>query len=51
MRCAPIGIWARDAAEAAAAAREDAALTHPLVWFAFPELFPDDRYWMMVIAA
>jgi ADP-ribosylglycohydrolase/fructose-1,6-bisphosphatase/inositol monophosphatase family enzyme len=29
MRCAPIGIWARGAAEAAAAAREDAALTHP----------------------
>jgi ADP-ribosyl-[dinitrogen reductase] hydrolase len=29
MRCAPIGIWARDAAEAAAAARQDAALTHP----------------------
>lgn len=29
MRSAPIGIWARDAAEAAAAARHDAALTHP----------------------
>jgi ADP-ribosyl-[dinitrogen reductase] hydrolase len=29
MRCAPIGIWARDAKEAAAAAREDAALSHP----------------------
>jgi ADP-ribosylglycohydrolase len=29
MRCAPIGLWARDAREAAAAAREDAALTHP----------------------
>jgi ADP-ribosyl-[dinitrogen reductase] hydrolase len=29
MRCAPIGIWARDAAEAAAAARADAALSHP----------------------
>ena len=29
MRCAPIGIWARDAAEAAAMAREDAGLTHP----------------------
>lgn len=29
MRCAPIGIWARDAAEAAATARQDAALTHP----------------------
>jgi ADP-ribosylglycohydrolase len=29
MRCGPIGIWARDAAEAAAAARQDAALTHP----------------------
>jgi ADP-ribosylglycohydrolase len=29
MRCAPIGIWARDAEEAAAAAREDAALSHP----------------------
>ncbi|WP_198368463.1 inositol monophosphatase family protein [Roseomonas rosulenta] len=29
MRCAPIGVWARDAAEAAAAARQDAALTHP----------------------
>ena len=29
MRCAPIGIWARDAAEAATAARADAALTHP----------------------
>jgi ADP-ribosylglycohydrolase len=29
MRCAPIGIWARDAAEAAEAAREDSALTHP----------------------
>ena len=29
MRCAPIGVWAIDAAEAAAAARQDAALTHP----------------------
>lgn len=29
MRCAPIGIWARDAAEAALAARADAALSHP----------------------
>jgi ADP-ribosylglycohydrolase len=29
MRCAPIGIWARDAREAASAAREDAALSHP----------------------
>jgi ADP-ribosylglycohydrolase len=29
MRCAPIGIWARDAREAAAGAREDAALSHP----------------------
>jgi ADP-ribosylglycohydrolase len=29
MRCAPIGIWARNAAEAAVAARQDAALTHP----------------------
>jgi ADP-ribosylglycohydrolase len=29
MRCAPIGIWARDADEAAEAARADAALTHP----------------------
>jgi ADP-ribosyl-[dinitrogen reductase] hydrolase len=29
MRCAPIGIWARDTKEAAAAAREDAALSHP----------------------
>jgi ADP-ribosylglycohydrolase len=29
MRCAPIGIWARDAKEAAEAAREDAALSHP----------------------
>ena len=29
MRCAPIGVWARDAGEAAAAARQDAALTHP----------------------
>jgi ADP-ribosyl-[dinitrogen reductase] hydrolase len=29
MRCAPIGIWARDADEASAAARNDAALTHP----------------------
>jgi fructose-1,6-bisphosphatase/inositol monophosphatase family enzyme len=29
MRCSPIGIWAHDAAEAAVAAREDAALTHP----------------------
>lgn len=29
MRCAPIGIWARDAAEAARVAREDAALSHP----------------------
>src|ERR1700726_3487023 len=29
MRCSPIGIWARDAAEASAAARADAALSHP----------------------
>jgi len=29
MRCAPIGIWAHDAEEAAAAAREDALLSHP----------------------
>jgi len=29
MRCAPIGLWARDAREAAMAAREDAALSHP----------------------
>jgi ADP-ribosyl-[dinitrogen reductase] hydrolase len=29
MRCAPIGIWALDAAEASAAARADAALSHP----------------------
>jgi ADP-ribosylglycohydrolase len=29
MRCAPIGMWARDAKEAAAAAREDALLSHP----------------------
>jgi ADP-ribosylglycohydrolase len=29
MRCAPIGIWARDTGEAAEAARADAALTHP----------------------
>jgi ADP-ribosylglycohydrolase len=29
MRCAPIGIWARDAEEAAAGAREDAVLSHP----------------------
>ncbi|HLH87621.1 MAG TPA: inositol monophosphatase family protein [Xanthobacteraceae bacterium] len=29
MRCAPIGIWARDPAEAAAAGREDALLSHP----------------------
>ena len=29
MRCAPIGIWARNPREAAAAAREDAKLTHP----------------------
>jgi ADP-ribosyl-[dinitrogen reductase] hydrolase len=29
MRCAPIEIWARDAAEASAAARADAALSHP----------------------
>jgi ADP-ribosylglycohydrolase len=29
MRCAPIGIWARDTKEAAAAAREDALLSHP----------------------
>jgi ADP-ribosylglycohydrolase len=29
MRCSPIGIWAHDAAEAAVAGREDAALTHP----------------------
>jgi len=31
MRCVPIGIWARDAAEASAAARADAALI-PLRW-------------------
>jgi ADP-ribosyl-[dinitrogen reductase] hydrolase len=29
MRCAPIGIWARNVKEAAAAAREDARLSHP----------------------
>jgi ADP-ribosylglycohydrolase/fructose-1,6-bisphosphatase/inositol monophosphatase family enzyme len=29
MRCAPIGIWARDPAAAAAAARADAQLSHP----------------------
>jgi ADP-ribosylglycohydrolase/fructose-1,6-bisphosphatase/inositol monophosphatase family enzyme len=29
MRCAPIGIWARNPKEAAAGAREDAKLTHP----------------------
>ncbi|WP_206932571.1 inositol monophosphatase family protein [Roseococcus thiosulfatophilus] len=29
MRCAPIGVWARDPMEAAAAARADAELTHP----------------------
>lgn len=29
MRCAPIGIWARDPEEAAEAADDDAALTHP----------------------
>ena len=29
MRCAPIGLWARDLQEAAQAAREDARLTHP----------------------
>lgn len=29
MRCAPIGLWARDPVEAAEAAREDAQLTHP----------------------
>lgn len=29
MRCAPIGIWAKDEDEAAEAAAEDAALTHP----------------------
>jgi ADP-ribosylglycohydrolase/fructose-1,6-bisphosphatase/inositol monophosphatase family enzyme len=29
MRCAPIGIWARDPDEAAHVAREDAALSHP----------------------
>lgn len=29
MRCAPIGLWARDPIEAAEAAREDAQLTHP----------------------
>lgn len=29
MRCAPIGLWARDPMEAAAAARTDAELTHP----------------------
>jgi ADP-ribosylglycohydrolase/fructose-1,6-bisphosphatase/inositol monophosphatase family enzyme len=29
MRCAPIGIWARDADEASRVARADAALSHP----------------------
>jgi ADP-ribosyl-[dinitrogen reductase] hydrolase len=29
MRCAPIGTWARDAVQASAAARADAALSHP----------------------
>jgi len=29
MRCSPIGIWARDVHEASAAARADAALSHP----------------------
>jgi ADP-ribosylglycohydrolase/fructose-1,6-bisphosphatase/inositol monophosphatase family enzyme len=29
MRCSPIGIWARDPAEAAAAGRADASLSHP----------------------
>jgi ADP-ribosyl-[dinitrogen reductase] hydrolase len=29
MRCAPIGIWARDAKEASMAARDDARLSHP----------------------
>ena len=29
MRCSPIGLWARDAVEAAMAARADAALSHP----------------------
>ncbi len=29
MRCAPIGLWARDPMEAAAVARADAKLTHP----------------------
>lgn len=29
MRCAPIGLWARDPMEAAAVARADAELTHP----------------------
>jgi ADP-ribosylglycohydrolase/fructose-1,6-bisphosphatase/inositol monophosphatase family enzyme len=29
MRCAPIGVWARNSAEAASAACEDAMLTHP----------------------
>jgi ADP-ribosyl-[dinitrogen reductase] hydrolase len=29
MRCAPIGIWARDAEEASMAARDDARLSHP----------------------
>jgi ADP-ribosylglycohydrolase len=29
MRCAPIGIWARDSKDAADAARQDAALSHP----------------------
>ena len=26
-------------------------LTHPVVWFVFPALFPVDRYWTMVLAA
>jgi len=29
MRCSPIGVWARDPAEAAEAARRDATLSHP----------------------
>jgi len=29
MRCAPIGIWAHHADEGSAAARDDAALSHP----------------------
>ena len=27
------------------------ALTHPIVWFVFPRLFTDDRYWTMVLLA